>query len=75
MSASSTPVTPADVVTAVRAAGVGRGDPVAVVVLPTIGLGLAAGSRRWSVPCAAPSALVADLERAVRPRWVWWSAS
>ena len=57
---------------ALRAAGVGRGDPVALVLGPA-GLGLAWGKRDWCVATADPVPVVAAVEAALRPRWVWWS--
>ena len=42
----------ADLVTALREAGVSRGDLVALVVSPAFELGLAAGERAWAVPGA-----------------------
>ncbi|WP_338073732.1 DNA polymerase [Kineococcus siccus] len=67
---SPAPVLPAEVLDGATAA---PGAPLAVVVLPGRGVGLAAGGRRWSVP-GPPADLLAAVERAVRPRWVWWSA-
>jgi DNA polymerase I len=58
-----------------RALGVARGDPVAVVVAPGAGFALAcAAPRPWS--CAIDgdiAAPVAEIEAALRPRWVMWS--
>jgi DNA polymerase-1 len=61
----------ADLVTALRAAGVNRGDLVALVISPAFELGLAAGERSWAVPGAA--AEIARADEALRPRWVQWS--
>ena len=58
--------------------GVGAGDPVGVVAVPGMGVGLAwrdmEGRRRSTqVASADPAAVVAEL--AVEdPRWVWWNA-
>jgi len=51
----------------------GRGEAVALVVAPGLGVGLAsaAGSRR--IASRDPLAVVAELE-AQGPRWVWWNA-
>jgi DNA polymerase-1 len=51
--------------------GVGRGDLVAITVAPGVGVGLSAGTGEWS---AASSDVVARIETALRPRWVWWSS-
>jgi DNA polymerase-1 len=55
-------------------AGVVRGAPLALVVLPGTGLALAwpAGAKR--VVAADPVAVVAELSSALDPRWTWWSA-
>jgi len=61
-------------------AGVGRGGPVALVVEPGVGIGVAGGGRAWvsaGVDDASGSSLlsaVAAVEAALRPRWVLWSA-
>ncbi len=65
----------AALVTALRGAGVRRGDLVGLAVAPGTGVGLAVGEGAWAVACARPSDLVAAVEDALRPRWVWWSAS
>ena len=61
----------ADLVTSLRQAGVRRGDLVALVISPALGLGLAAGTSSWTVPCVAAEIGRADEE--LRPRWVLWS--
>ena len=54
--------------------GVERGDPVALAVEAGVGLGASAGRRgSWSIPAAEPWREVADVEAALRPRWVVWS--
>ena len=64
---------------ALAAAGVGRGDPVALVVEPGVGIGVAVGGAAWSVagadvgPAVPPLSVVAAVEAALRPRWVLWS--
>ncbi|MFN8157667.1 MAG: DNA polymerase [Candidatus Nanopelagicales bacterium] len=50
-----------------------RGDPLAVVVAPGLGVGLAWASGSTSVEASDPAAVVAALEEQA-PRWVWWSA-
>src|SRR3954466_7562129 len=64
-----------DAVEALRHAGVGRGDLVAVAVGPGVGLGLAAASGALILPIAVedPASSVAKIERSVQPRWVMWS--
>jgi len=54
-------------------AGIGRGEPVALVVVPGAGVALAWAAGSWSVRTADPASVVADLA-AVDPRWTWWSA-
>ncbi len=64
---------------AIAAAGVGRGDLVALVIEPGVGIGVAAGREAWSVtgsclgPAVPPLSVVAEVEAALRPRWVLWS--
>ncbi len=61
------------------AAGVGRGDPVALVVAPGVGIGVAASGAAWSIAgvdeglAGPPLSVVAAVEAARRPRWVLWS--
>ena len=61
----------ADLVTALREAGVNRGDLVALAISPAFELGLAAGDRSWAGPGTA--AEIARADEALRPRWVQWS--
>ncbi len=66
-------------VDALTSAGVGRGDPVALVVKPGVGTGMAGGAGAWALaevddgPGPSLSG-VAAVEAALRPRWVLWSA-
>ena len=64
---------PAEVVARLTKAGVGRGDLVGLAVGPAGCLGLAARDQCWPVSGRAAE-VVAEIEAAVRPRWVWWSA-
>ena len=65
------------------AGSIGRGDPLALCVVPGRGLALAAanpvdddpGGLTVAVACDDPAAVVADLEGLLRPRWIWWSAA
>ncbi len=50
-----------------------RGDPLAVVLAPGLGLGLAWPGGSTSVASSDPVALVAEVEER-GARWVWWSA-
>ncbi|GAA2759853.1 DNA polymerase [Actinopolymorpha rutila] len=50
------------------------GRCVALVVVRGQGVGLAVDGHRRAVPCADPAGLVAELDRELRPRWVWWDA-
>lgn len=60
---------------AVRAAGVGRGDPVALAVGPGgAGLWWGAGGCAVQGPTNATALALAAVERELRPRWVWWSS-
>jgi DNA polymerase I len=60
-----------------RRAGVGPGDLVALAIAPGAGLGLAtAGTGPMAVTAPGDgeaAAVVAELDRTLRPRWVWWS--
>jgi DNA polymerase-1 len=58
-------------VTSLRQAGVSRGDLVALVISPTLDVGLATGDRSWAAPGTA--AELARADEALRPRWVVWS--
>jgi DNA polymerase I len=77
------------VLVALEAAGVGRGDLVAIAVAPGVGLGLAAAGRSWAVApddavgpddavatghCSWAAAVIAAVEGTIRPRWVLWSS-
>ena len=62
----------AEVVAALIDAGAQRGEPVGVA--QGLGLGLAARDRSWTVQAGHPGEVVAAVEAALRPRWVWWSA-
>ena len=64
---------PAGVVDVLGAAGVGPGVLLAMVVVPRLGVGLAAGAERWLV-AADPAQVVTDVSAALAPRWVWWDA-
>lgn len=55
-----------------RSLGVGRGADVAIALQPGTGLGLATASDRLAVACTDPVAVLAELERRIGPRWVWW---
>lgn len=50
------------------------GSPVAVAVVPGVGIGLAFGGQRWSL-AGDPASLVRQLTERHRPRWVWWDAA
>jgi len=60
---------------ALRRAGVGRGELVALTAAPGVGVAMAAAAGETSLACgvADPSAVVAVVEAALRPRWVVWS--
>ena len=64
--------TPGTVVDELAAAGLARGDLLAVAPAAGVGLGLAAGARRWSVPVDDPFPVLARIEARFRPRWTWW---
>lgn len=56
-------------------AGIGRGDLLALVVAPRVGMALAWAHGSLSVPVADddPAQVVGELENALRPRWVVWT--
>lgn len=58
-----------------RAAGVGPGDLVAVALAPGAGVGMAAPGTRLAITTDVddPAAVVAAVEREIRPRWVVWT--
>lgn len=66
---------------ALRAAGMTRGDYLAISLAPGRGLGLALHSAlsphirtaRWALDSSEPEDLVRSVEAEFRPRWVWWS--
>ena len=65
-------------VEALREAGVGRGDLVALALAPGVGLGMVVprpDGLRQALALAAddPAAVVAAVDEALRPRWVMWS--
>ncbi len=57
-----------------RRRGPARGGFVALALSPGRGLGVAepAGGQ-WALATPEPAAVVDELERQLRPRWVWWS--
>lgn len=56
--------------------GLGRGDLLAVVVVPRKGLGLCAvGGTPTFVEDHDPAAVVASIDASVAPRWVVWSSA
>jgi DNA polymerase I len=66
-------VADADLVTALREAGVNRGDLVGLVIGSAPGLGLATADRSWSVAGTGLAAGVGRADEELRPRWVLWS--
>lgn len=56
-----------------RQLGVHRGDPLAVALGPGVGVGLAAAGGSVTVEAEDPAPVVAAIDEALRPRWVWWS--
>jgi len=63
------------VVEELRARGVGRGDLVALVVGPGVGVAMATPAGRLCVSAVVedPASVVGCVEQALRPRWVMWS--
>jgi DNA polymerase-1 len=55
-----------------RERGVGPGDLVGLAVAPGVGLGLAVARGSAGFAADDPAAVIAELDAAVRPRWVWW---
>ncbi|MCK9896002.1 DNA polymerase [Frankia sp. AgB32] len=79
------PATTGDPLAALWAAGPASREPLALVSVPGVGFALAwpevaaeGSPARVLVVAAAPpeqaAALLATIERRLRPRWVWWSA-
>lgn len=68
---------PAELVVALRSAGVTRGAVVALVVAPESGIGVALPGRTgsWAVATRDPAGLVQHIEHAVAPRWAMWSST
>ncbi len=62
-----------DVVGALTAAGIVRGRSLAVAVAPGVGVGLATDDRCWAIGAVDVVAVVAAIEDALHPRWLWWS--
>jgi DNA polymerase I len=60
-------------VEALYRSGTGRGDPVALAVDPTVGLGVATAAGSWSSAGADGCRAVEIAEEALHPRWVLWS--
>ena len=58
---------------ALRAADVGRGDPVALALATGVGVGVAAAGERWWMETPHPALVVDRIENELRPRWTWWS--
>lgn len=72
----------AELVRDLMAAGMHRGAWLGLALHPVLGVavstGCSTGDRRWCWPPARLSVAVAALaqvERALRPRWVWWSSA
>ena len=53
--------------------GIAAGQPLALVLVPGLGLSLAWATGRRSIRTAAPVDVVQQIAR-LDPRWVWWSA-
>ena len=62
-----------DVVGALTAAGIVRGRSLAVAVAPGVGVGLATDDRCWAIGAVDVVTVVAAIEDALHPRWLWWS--
>lgn len=62
-----------DLLEALARSGAGRGELVALVLAPNVGLGLATSAGRWAITTEDPRPAVQAVEDAVRPRWVMWS--
>lgn len=61
------------VVERLSAAGLRRGHPVALVVVPDVGVALSwTGGHEWT-PTTQPAELVRELTE-IDPRWTWWLA-
>jgi DNA polymerase-1 len=66
---------------ALDAAGIGRGDRVGLAIKPGVGIGLAGRGVAWSFAAGVDGhpadslSVVAAVEAAIRPRWVQWSGA
>ena len=64
----------ADALEQLRALGVRRGDLVALVIAPGVGMAMAAAEGTVGVPAGIDfAAAVRAIEQELRPRWVMWS--
>ncbi len=59
------------VIAGLRDAGVRRGSLVGLALADSVGLGLAAGDRTWSI--AGSTSAIARIDHELHPRWVMWS--
>jgi DNA polymerase-1 len=64
---------PEDLPSRLVAAGVQPGAYLAVAVSPA-GVGFATGDHRWHAGADDPAGVVAAIEAALAPRWVWWTS-
>lgn len=55
-----------------RGEGVGDGGDVGLAMARGVGVGFAVGDEVLGVAIVDPAAMVATLERTMRPRWIWW---
>lgn len=58
-----------------RERDVGAGDEVGLCIAPGLGIGLATPGAGVAVATPDPVAVVAALDAAIGPRWVWWDRS
>ncbi|WP_432506940.1 DNA polymerase [Kineococcus arenarius] len=63
-----------DLAGALHRVGARTGEPLALVVVPGLGAGLAAAGGPLPLP-GEPADLVRRVERGLAPRWTWWSAA
>ena len=74
---AAAPASGASAVGALRAAGLEPGGDVGLALAPDLGVALAAGGLAHPLVAgdADPVAVVAEVEEALRPRWVVWSSA
>jgi DNA polymerase-1 len=55
-----------------RAHGADDGSAVGLAIAPGVGVGVAVAGARAGFTASDPSSVIAAVDTALRPRWVWW---